>query len=210
MLLCIYLSKYLWIYLRYFNYIYIHIHIHVHIHIHIHSHTYTYTYTHTHTHTYGSILGTSNTYKRTLTHVHTHTHREQAARDCAAVGAHVQVRSHTGREGKKKWVPESPQRTRVGCGFPGTHAPRAAWVRSSQSSEPTHFWSFIVGAGWLLLPVPLPTPRAPSSTPRALVLLPAPRILLPETLDLLPVPAFYRKYATKICVSLSWTTISSR
>ena len=42
-------------------------------------------------------------------------------------------------------LPRNPRR--VGSGFPGTHAPRAAWVRSSQSSEPTHFWSFIVGGG---------------------------------------------------------------
>ena len=52
------------------------------------------------------------------------------------------------------WVP-SPHGThgvgsvtsrnpRRGFGHPhGTHAPRKAWVRGNQSSEPTVFWSFI-------------------------------------------------------------------
>ena len=41
------------------------------------------------------------------------------------------------------WVPAFPEPTGVGSGIPGTHAPRNAWVRSNQSSEPTRFWSFI-------------------------------------------------------------------
>ena len=50
------------------------------------------------------------------------------------------LRDHTWHDRR---VQEFPEPTRVGSGIPGTHAPRKAWVRSNQSSEPTRFWSFI-------------------------------------------------------------------